>query len=87
MPEVKEPTPLIPHFGEALLGEGLRESWVALELQMGQSTQTIQRQRDQLVISQVPDEEKADSETVVRILLLVVSQPSRGLESHAACLA
>lgn len=65
MPEVKELTPPIPHFGEALLGEGLRESWVALELQMGQSTQTIQRQRDQLVISQVPDEEKADSETVV----------------------
>lgn len=81
---MREPTPPVPHFGEALLGEGLRESRVALELQMGQSTQTIQRQRDQLVISQVPDEGKAEREIVVRVLLLVVSQPSRGLESRAA---
>lgn len=50
---------------------------------MGQSIQTIQRQRDQPVISQVPDEGKAERETAVRVLLLVVSQPSRGLESHA----
>ena len=81
---MREPTPPVPHFGEALLGEGLREGRVALELQMGQSTQTIQRQRDQLVISQVPDKGKAERETVVRVLLLVVSQPSRGLESRAA---
>lgn len=54
---------------------------------MGQSTQTIQRQRDQSVIGQVPDEGKAERETVVRVLLLVVSQSGRGLESRAACLA
>lgn len=78
MPEVKEPPPPVPHFGEALLGEGLRESRVALELQMRQSTQTIQRQCDQPVISQVPDEGKAERETAVGVLLLVLSQPSRG---------
>lgn len=65
---MKEPTPPVPHFGEALLGEGLGESGVALELQMGQSIQTIQRQRDQPVISQVPDEGKAERETAVRVL-------------------
>lgn len=70
---MKEPTPPVPHFGEALLGEGLRETWVALELQMGQSTQTTQRQRDQLVISQVPGERRAERETVVSVLLLAVS--------------
>lgn len=86
MPDVKKPTPPVPHFGEALLGEGLGESRVALELQMGQSTQTIQRQCDQPVISQVPDEGKAERKATVRVLLLVVSQPSRGLESHAVCL-
>lgn len=68
----------VPHFGEALLGEGLGESWVALELQMGQSSQTIQGQCDQLVVSQVPGEGKAERETTVRALLPVVSQPSRG---------
>lgn len=57
-PQVREPTLQVPHFWEALLGEGLRESWVALELQMGQSSQTIQGQRDQLVVSQVPGEGK-----------------------------
>lgn len=53
---------------------------------MGQSTQTIQRQRDQPVISQVPGERRAERETVVSVSLLVVSQPSRGWESLAACL-
>lgn len=53
---------------------------------MGQSTQATQRQRDQPVISQVPDERKAERETVVRVLVLVVPQPSRGLEIHTVCL-
>lgn len=54
---------------------------------MGESTQTIQRQRDQPVIGQVPDEGKAERETTVRVWLLELSLPSRGLESPAACLA
>lgn len=66
---MREPTLTVPHFGEALLGEGLRESWVALELQMGQSSQTIQGQRGQLVVSQVPGEGRAERDTTVRALL------------------
>lgn len=74
-PEVKEPTIQVPHFGEALLGEGLRESWVALELQVGQSSQTIQGQSDQLVVSQVPGDGRAERDTTVRAVLPVRELP------------
>lgn len=36
---------------------------------MGQSSQTSQGQRDQLVVSQVPGEGKAERESTVRALL------------------
>lgn len=45
---------------------------------MGQSSQAIQGQRDQLVISQVPGEGEAERDTEVRALLTAVPQPSRG---------